>query len=1157
MQLNLHNESGLRGFRLHRLEVLNWGTFNGAIWDIAPSGNNALLTGDIGSGKSTLVDAITTLLVPQRKITYNKAAGAESRERNLKSYVRGAFKNEKVEQSSKARDVYLRSGQEHITVLLGVFSNRGLEGSVTLAQVFWMKDDQVQRFYVLSEDEMSIKADLSDFGSQPSALKRRLKEREHTRIFNSFTDYSNRFRQLFGIQQPEALALFYQTVSMKSVGNLTDFVREQMLGQTNIQQSVYELVKRYRDLTEAYRAVQRAKQQHELLQPLIKRADQLDELHDGIAALNALADEVPVYFAGLLIVALQREMDDCYRQWRTNADEMTTLHTQLTELREDKERQKMALSQLDISRQLERLELQIQRAEEERARRQQASEQYRQLCGHLSELGGNAWQLPQDAQGFNDNLARAVAAREAAANHLHNLKDQEREVQKHIDHHSDQLEEIANELHSLRQRPTQIPQRNLVLRQQLLDELNLTEQQLPFVGELLQVHEQQLSWEGAIERLLHGFGLSLLVENNLYGRISQWVNRNRLRGKLVYLRTLPHRSPRREEPSTHSLVHKIDLKQDSIFQDWLEEELKRHYDYECCEDILSFQRAKRGLTKQGQIKSSRIRHTKDDRHDIHDRRRYVLGWNNQRKIEALEIEQARQQDALNNWDEQRQQLQVRQRDEERQREHLRDLLHITDFQTINLAETVARLTDLNKEKQELENNSDSQQLHQIRERIQVLTDRIQQAEQADGQFKNQQGGLAVQIQYKANGIYERLEKIGAALPDLIVEQDRLQEQVEAIYQTFLALQLPDNEPSAALAALLDKENIKVKADEQALRKVEQDLLQRINGREGLLEQKRRQVARRSHDIIKQMEKFRNQYPEEARDFDAHIQSMPNFRQIFQRLTQDDIPRHRERFRSMLREGAIQGILSFKSKLEDYENDIRGKIDRINRHLRDIDYNDNTYILITSEPVRTEDIKEFKQDLRACLDNIYGEELDIYTEQKFLQVKKLLDRFQGASETDLRWTRRVTDVRQWFTFGADERYRHDDASKEYYSDSAGKSGGQKEKLAYTILASAIAFQFGLEWRQTRDRSFRFVVIDEAFGRGSDDSTRYALRLFERLDLQLLIVTPLQKINIIEDYIRAVHYVSNPQGNASQVRNISKQEYEAEKMAFQAHSSGAAL
>jgi uncharacterized protein YPO0396 len=50
------------------------------------------------------------------------------------------------------------------------------------------------------------------------------------------------------------------------------------------------------------------------------------------------------------------------------------------------------------------------------------------------------------------------------------------------------------------------------------------------------------------------------------------------------------------------------------------------------------------------------------------------------------------------------------------------------------------------------------------------------------------------------------------------------------------------------------------------------------------------------------------------------------------------------------------------------------------------------------------------------------------------------------------------------------------------------------------------------------------------------------------LQLLIVTPLQKINIIEDYINAVHFVSNPGGNRSMVRTLTKSAYLKEKDTF---------
>jgi len=68
-----------------------------------------------------------------------------------------------------------------------------------------------------------------------------------------------------------------------------------------------------------------------------------------------------------------------------------------------------------------------------------------------------------------------------------------------------------------------------------------------------------------------------------------------------------------------------------------------------------------------------------------------------------------------------------------------------------------------------------------------------------------------------------------------------------------------------------------------------------------------------------------------------------------------------------------------------------------------------------------------------------------------------------------------------------------------------------------------------------------VIDEAFGRGSDASTRYALDLFAKLGLQLLIITPLQKVHIIEPYVSTIGFVDNPTGSASRVHTLTIEEF----------------
>jgi uncharacterized protein YPO0396 len=168
---------------------------------------------------------------------------------------------------------------------------------------------------------------------------------------------------------------------------------------------------------------------------------------------------------------------------------------------------------------------------------------------------------------------------------------------------------------------------------------------------------------------------------------------------------------------------------------------------------------------------------------------------------------------------------------------------------------------------------------------------------------------------------------------------------------------------------------------------------------------------------------------------------------------------------------------------------------------------------------------------------------------------LIERFRGRegyTDIDRAWTRRVTDVRNWFVFAASERNREDDSEHENYTDSDGKSGGQKEKLAYTILDASLAYQFKLDSPDSM-RTFRFVVIDEAFGRGSDESTRYGLGLFGRLGLQLLIVTPLQKIHVIEPFVAAVGFVDNKSGGYSRIQTLTIQEYRQRRLAHLAAES----
>ncbi len=258
-----------KGFRLHRLEVFNWGTFNEKVWKIEPCGSNSLLTGNIGSGKSTLVDAIITLLVPPKKIIYNKAAGAESKERTINSYVMGEYKNQRSEFSNNSSPVYLRDGNNY-SVLVARFNNKGFESGYTLAQVFTIRKGIAERFFIISKQDLTIKEHfkINKDDRDISSLKKRLKNLDQTEVFESFKDYSSKFRHYFGIRSEKVMELFYQMVSMKSVGKLTEFMRNHMLEKLDVKDKIDGIKSNYENLTRSHEAVQRAKRQLEQLTPL-------------------------------------------------------------------------------------------------------------------------------------------------------------------------------------------------------------------------------------------------------------------------------------------------------------------------------------------------------------------------------------------------------------------------------------------------------------------------------------------------------------------------------------------------------------------------------------------------------------------------------------------------------------------------------------------------------------------------------------------------------------------------------------------------------------------------------------------------------------------------------------------------------------------------
>ena len=1103
----------LPGCRLHRLEVFNWGTFDQKVWTLEVDGRNTLLTGDIGSGKSTLVDAVTTLLLPAHRISYNKAAGADTRERDLRSYVLGHYKSERNETTGASRPIGLRDSG-HYSVILGVFANVGYGVTITLAQVFRALDanqGQPERFFVVADTDLSIAKHFSDFGPDLAALRRKLRD-VGGRIYTTFPEYGRDFRRQLGIESEQAMDLFHRTVSMKAVDNLNDFVRAHMLEPFDTRERIESLIEHFDNLTKAHDAVVRARTQLELLTPLIVDIGVYDEAAFALAALERQQQALPFFFADRARDLLTTELAHLSAAIAALDQDIAAAEATSDQLREKEAELGVQIAGCGGDR-LASIEAAIADFEQERPKRREKFDRFNQLLA-AAELDGVS--VAEQFSATRQQIETRDAHLQQRIIDLENDLIEQRHARRLID---DDAQAVNEELKSLRSRESNLPRRSLEVRAQMCADLGIDAANVPFAGELLQVREEARTWEGAAERVLHNFALSLLVPNAHYDDVAAWIDSHHLNARVVYFR-VPERPASAQPPERRAaqplLVDMLGIKPGSEFAPWLENELNRRANHQCVGSVADFRSADKAVTRNGQIKD-KDRHEKDDRSRIDDRRQYVLGWTNEAKISALISEATALHErhagltaAITKLEQERDSVNG-------QLNKLAALREYTSWADLDWQAVVNRVADLRAEEQRIRTSSNeletlAAERERVRGELAKLADRVRGLDRERGRAESQQTSAE-----------DQLARVNVLLADEVAFATASSEfsGIEALMATGVATTITD------LPSVRDAQGAVTSALAYA--------------KEATFAQQHRMASR----IEKAMGRFRVAYPQETAELDDSLASAAEYRALHNRVATDDLPRFEREFKEYLNQNTIRDIAGFSAQLNKQEAIIRERVETINRSLCDIDYNDGRYIRLVPDATPNREIREFRDELRACTDNVIGgDDSQQYSEERFLQVKRIIDRFKGREgliDADRSWTKHVTDVRQWFVFSASERCRSDDREFENYTDSGGKSGGQKEKLAYTILAASLAYQFKLDWSATRSKAFCFVVIDEAFGRGSDDSTRYALRLFTRLGLQLLIVTPLQKIHVIEPHVSSVGFVDNLNGSFSRLQCLTVEEH----------------
>jgi len=1104
--INFAGTSELTGFRLDRLEVFNWGTFHGAVHVLRMNGLTALLTGPNGSGKSTLVDAMLTLLVPYRMgRNYNMASGiAKKKERTEKTYIQGVWAEGLISEGSSAVEPKrLRPAPGTPAVLLAVFRNQATAQWVSIAQVLWISGDDVEHVYIVTSDERSITGDFRELGDTRK-LRKTLVDRKMEPL-PSFDAYAETFCRRMHLAYPSALSLFNTVVSIKETGDIAQFIREHMLSRYDeVDGLLAQAQQQLDDLERCAREIELAKRQLELLAPVAKGANEVTAARKARDEVRSLQDGWPRYFAHVIAGQARARIDEIDREAVALGARRAEIATECDRLSKERDDAVRALAGLPEAQILADLDNRISAARKRKEQKEAARTLYDNSLRELGIRDG----VRSDAQ-FRAMRDRTEKKRAAERGAFEEAIGKRSELSRLAVEKRKEQQEKLREIVVLRQSRSNIRSDLLGVREKIMEATGIPATRLPFAGELIEVRTDRQEWRPVLEILLGTFGRSLLVEPQDYRVVVDFLHATNIHTQLDFnlVEVVNPSAAERRTGDAKRVLELLNIRPDHQLRGWVAEEIRRRFSHVCCETKDEFRRLDYGIMAARLIRNGPSRHSKNDNPRNIDPEHFVLGWNNESLLKTLEERAKAAGEQAQKLEDQARRMESTKQASDNAIDLLDKVLRIERYDEINHEGELADLRAAEDARIKLRAGDNKLlALSQAKERAEG---ELVLLRASDGTLLGQQSTLSAERQRTVIMLDEMNERLAPADPTFA--PDTFGESIRPFVGR-RSITLAD-------AAKTESEVTNTLIIEDRKRGKTADL--------------------RAADLVQAMGAFLVEFPQFKVDFAANADRTADYLNLMNRVEKEQLPELKDRFKRLMNERVVQDMALLQSKLEESVRDYQAVVIGLNESLKEIEYNAGTHIQIIALQSKGAVVAQFRRDLKDCLPGATVP-TDETRQRAFEQIRALLTKLR----TDEWWRRDVIDTRNWLDFRIDEIDRHSGLVVNNYSSSVARSGGQKAKLAFTVMASAIAHQYGLLRSNAEEKSFRFVVIDEIFGKTDEANSVYALKLFQKFKLQLLVVCPFTaQARVVDEFVGSYHLTSNPEWNNSTLLSATLEQINA--------------
>ncbi len=1088
-------------FHLSRLQVINWGVFDG-YHDIPFSPGGALIAGASGSGKSSLLDAISLGFLPFNRRNFNAsgdntAAGSSAGRRTVDKYVRGAWGQRS--DGGTAKVMYLRgdgTAWSAVAVTYASDSGRTVTGLVLKWLTGESRTDSSSRFVLADGDR-----DIEEVCNRWAAGRFDTGEFKDGWRFSTKVE-SQYLAQLYatiGIRSSDAAQqLLGKAKSLKSVGGLEQFVRDFMLDEPESLARLPEALKQIDPLVEARELLAVAQRKRKILGDIEKiQARYVSESSDlGIIDLvdapmvRAYTDHVRLAQCPAQIEALDRTIDQLGNEY-----EDVTRSLNLAKAEADSLNAQISGSSSSIGP----LQSQVAAAEA------QAEETSRRRAAYESLLAAQDLDVPETADEFW-NLREELTTQ---ATELMAKLDRGREASTDAEYAQKVArmarDDAAKELKRVEQVGSALPESAITMRDFICAAVGIEASELPYIAELMDLRPEHSRWRVAVEKVLRGVGLRLLVPDRHYAAVLRFVNETNMRGRLQlhHVRaSLVGATPAEADPKTLAgKLFVVDPAHPCAAE--AADVVANAGDHICVDTPDVFSRFRRAVTDTGLYKDSDRLAVKDDRRPL-KQADYIYQGDVANKIDALTVDLAAAEQAY-------QQARRAADDIAAQRQQWRDR-----------AAAGRAICEQFPQWNHIDVETADKHADRLREQFEILL--------ADHPDIEALSARAEECWSEIQTLMTRRGAIQTRRDDLDHRRTQLLELAERLSPPFV---------SEPLTELLHRYAAEVP--------VPLELLGPEPHREALFtairreREQLRESRRRSYDELARIlntfdTAFPDAIPNDSEVFDERVH---DYVALCRHIDERELPEAYERMMRLVTEQAPDAILTLHRVAEQETRRISDQIARVNTGLGAVEFNRGTKLTLRATPRQLTAVAELTEIVRAISRRIaevgLGDKQAIL--DQYADILRLRNRLASTAPEDKAWTRDALDVRNRFTFDCAEWDADSDELIRTHSNAGDNSGGEQEKLMAFCLAGALSFNLASPDSGDNRPVFAQLMLDEAFSKSDPQFAQQALQAFRKFGFQLIIVATVQNATTIQPYIDSVVMVSKREASGRNARPVA--------------------